>query len=71
VFDDSFLHSVAHNGYRVRVTLMLDLWHPDLTKIELTAFEKLVQAARSYMNLNQFFHSLGILEPCSAMKFNL
>ena len=31
VFDDSYMHSVKHNGTSPRVVLLLDVWHPDLT----------------------------------------
>ncbi|XP_032585461.1 aspartyl/asparaginyl beta-hydroxylase isoform X5 [Drosophila mojavensis] len=31
IFDDSFEHEVWHNGTQLRLVLILDLWHPDLT----------------------------------------
>ena len=32
IFDDSFEHEVWHNGTENRLVLIVDLWHPDLTK---------------------------------------
>ena len=32
VFDDSFVHSVSHNGSAARIVLIVDVWHPDLTE---------------------------------------
>ena len=37
VFDDSFLHSVSHSGDETddfRAVLIVDIWHPDLTRGE-------------------------------------
>ncbi len=62
VFDDSFVHSVQHKGNDIRVTLMMDLWHPDITRVETRAFQQLVQNSRGNINHTQFFHSLGILQ---------
>ncbi|GAB0090328.1 aspartyl/asparaginyl beta-hydroxylase [Sergentomyia squamirostris] len=31
IFDDSFEHEVWHNGTSVRLILIVDIWHPDLT----------------------------------------
>lgn len=31
IFDDSFEHEVWHNGSEIRLILILDVWHPDLT----------------------------------------
>lgn len=31
VFDDSFEHEVWHNGTDIRLILIIDVWHPDLT----------------------------------------
>lgn len=31
IFDDSFEHEVWHTGTSVRLVLILDMWHPDLT----------------------------------------
>jgi len=34
VFDDSFLHHVWNDSATIRVLLLADFWHPDLTEIE-------------------------------------
>lgn len=34
IFDDSFEHEVWHNGTEVRLVLIVDVWHPDLTEEE-------------------------------------
>nr|XP_022915654.1 aspartyl/asparaginyl beta-hydroxylase isoform X1 [Onthophagus taurus] len=34
VFDDSFEHEVWHNGTEYRLVLIVDVWHPELTKAE-------------------------------------
>lgn len=32
VFDDSFEHEAWHDGNETRLILIVDFWHPDLTK---------------------------------------
>ena len=32
IFDDSFEHEVWHNGTSVRLVLIVDVWHPDLSE---------------------------------------
>lgn len=32
IFDDSFEHEVWHNGASLRLVLIIDIWHPDLTE---------------------------------------
>lgn len=34
VFDDSFEHEVWHNGTSMRLVLIVDVWHPELTERE-------------------------------------
>ncbi|CAH1153790.1 unnamed protein product [Phaedon cochleariae] len=34
VFDDSFEHEVWHNGTGIRLVLIVDIWHPELTPYE-------------------------------------
>ena len=34
IFDDSFEHEVWHDGDSVRLVLIVDMWHPDLTARE-------------------------------------
>ena len=35
VFDDSFEHEAWHDGSETRITLIIDIWHPDLTDREV------------------------------------
>lgn len=38
IFDDSYLHEVRHSGSQGnRIVLILDLWHPEITTIEMEA----------------------------------
>ena len=41
LFDDSFVHEVWNTGTDARAVLLLDVWHPDLTPIEISAFTSL------------------------------
>lgn len=34
IFDDSFEHEVWHNGTGIRLVLIVDVWHPELTAHE-------------------------------------
>ncbi|XP_054089651.1 uncharacterized protein LOC105209240 isoform X2 [Zeugodacus cucurbitae] len=34
IFDDSFEHEVWHNGTSLRLVLIIDVWHPDLSEIK-------------------------------------
>ena len=34
IFDDSFEHEVWHNGTRLRLILIVDIWHPDIPPFE-------------------------------------
>ncbi|KAG5879021.1 hypothetical protein JTB14_009659 [Gonioctena quinquepunctata] len=34
IFDDSFEHEVWHNGTKLRLVLIVDIWHPELTPSE-------------------------------------
>lgn len=33
-FDDSFEHEVWHDGDSLRLVLIVDMWHPDLSDVE-------------------------------------
>jgi aspartate beta-hydroxylase len=35
VFDDSFEHEAWHEGNETRIILIVDFWHPDLSKEEI------------------------------------
>ena len=46
-FDDSFWHHASHDGVesdRPRVIFMVDLWHPDLTEVEIAALNYAYQS---------------------------
>ncbi|XP_037940827.1 midasin isoform X2 [Teleopsis dalmanni] len=36
IFDDSFEHEVWHNGSSMRLVLIVDVWHPQLTELQRT-----------------------------------
>jgi len=58
VFDDSYVHSVQHSGPKRRVTLMLDLYHPDITPLERRLFTEMMgMAAADGLDPERFFHS--------------
>ena len=35
IFDDSFEHEAWHDGTSTRITLIMDIWHPDLSDEEV------------------------------------
>ena len=37
IFDDSYLHSVRNDSIQDRVVLVIDIWHPDLSRYEIKA----------------------------------
>jgi aspartyl/asparaginyl beta-hydroxylase (cupin superfamily) len=43
ILDDSFVHSVVHRGERTRYSLMITLWHYDLTPIERGALKLILR----------------------------
>lgn len=45
VFDDSFEHEAWHDGNETRIILIVDFWHPELSKEEIK-FLTLMQNAR-------------------------
>lgn len=47
VFDDSFEHEVSHVGNESRFVLVLDIWHPDLSREETIAITSLMRAMAS------------------------
>jgi len=63
IFDDSFLHEVHHQGNERRVTLMLDMWHPGMSELEIDVFKQLMQNSSSFMHPDEFFHSLKLVNP--------
>lgn len=46
VFDDAYDHEVWNDSSETRVVLLLDLWHPDITKIEKEAIVEMFQTAK-------------------------
>jgi aspartyl/asparaginyl beta-hydroxylase (cupin superfamily) len=44
VFDDTIEHEAANPSSQLRVVLIVDLWHPDLTAIERAAVAALIGA---------------------------
>lgn len=47
IFDDSFEHEVWHTGTEVRSVLVLDIWHPELTREEILAIGSLMRMGAS------------------------
>lgn len=43
IFDDSFFHQAWNNSDRTRIVLLIDLSHPDLTKLELGLLRKVLK----------------------------
>lgn len=39
IFDDSFIHYVENNSDEERMILILDVWHPDFSSIEISLLE--------------------------------
>lgn len=68
IFDDSFKHEVMHRGTELRVTLMLDLWHPGMTTKEITAFQTVMQRVMENLDANHFFHSMHVYKSSSSSK---
>src|SRR5262249_22790062 len=44
IFDDSFVHWVEHLGSKIRYTLLITLWHPELNGVERTLLAALLAA---------------------------
>lgn len=53
VFDDSFEHEVWNDGLESRVVLILDVWHPDLTPVEVWALEQIIRSSASARRYNR------------------
>jgi len=60
VFDDSFRHEVRHKGNGRRVTLMLDVWHPDLLPVEIEVFQMVMRNSVGTIDQDKFYHSLHL-----------
>ena len=46
IFDDSFLHQAQNNSDLDRVVLIFDMWHPDLTELEITGLTRMLDWAQ-------------------------
>ena len=44
VFDDSFNHEAWHDGKAVRINLIIDFWHPDLSDLEVEFFQTILNS---------------------------
>jgi aspartyl/asparaginyl beta-hydroxylase (cupin superfamily) len=44
VFDDSFVHWVENVGTRVRYTLMITFWHPELSRLERAFLRQVIRS---------------------------
>ena len=61
VFDDSFVHQVQHRGQERRITLMLDIWHPSMSPLEISVFSRVMRNSSTFMHPDEFFHSLKLV----------
>jgi hypothetical protein len=41
VFEDSFIHEAKNEGQETRFILLIDVWHPQLTDLEIEVFQRL------------------------------
>lgn len=48
VFDSSFIHEVWNNSDQLRGILLVDLWHPDLTKYEVEAISFILKSLHQH-----------------------
>ena len=46
VFDDSYDHEVRNRGPERRTVLLLDFWHPDLSPVEISALDHMMDVWR-------------------------
>jgi aspartate beta-hydroxylase len=42
VFDDTYEHEAWNRSAKTRVVLIFDLWHPDLSSVEIAALSDLI-----------------------------
>jgi aspartyl/asparaginyl beta-hydroxylase (cupin superfamily) len=49
LFDDSFIHEAWNRGPAQRAVLLWDVWHPDLTPVEIQALETLMPRFQQYL----------------------
>jgi hypothetical protein len=54
---------VIHKGNQRRITLMLDMWNPDMTKLEKEVWmEVMANTVRDNIPRNIFFHSMNLYD---------
>ncbi|MFD3698354.1 aspartyl/asparaginyl beta-hydroxylase domain-containing protein [Streptomyces sp. NPDC058646] len=49
LFDDSFIHEAWNRGTRQRSVLLWDVWHPELTEVEIKALTILMPRFQQYL----------------------
>ena len=49
IFDDSYMHEVWHKGTETRMVLLWDIWHPDLTEIEVDVLKMIFPIIDKYL----------------------
>ncbi|WP_052069496.1 aspartyl/asparaginyl beta-hydroxylase domain-containing protein [Streptacidiphilus albus] len=52
VFDDSYVHEVWNESRSGRAVLLFDIWHPELTEIEVQALSYLMEVSRKLIYRN-------------------
>jgi aspartyl/asparaginyl beta-hydroxylase (cupin superfamily) len=52
IFDDTFEHESWNDSNESRVCLLVDIWHPGLTRVERAAVQRLDAAVSRYLNLD-------------------
>ena len=50
MFDDTIEHEAWNDSDKLRVVLLFDIWHPDLSEAERTMITALASAMRSFSN---------------------
>jgi aspartyl/asparaginyl beta-hydroxylase (cupin superfamily) len=53
IFNDSIEHEAWNDGDAVRVVLLFEIWHPDLTADERTALAALYEAIGAYAPVSE------------------
>lgn len=53
LFDDTYEHEAWNRGNTLRAVLLLDMWHPDLTEIEIICLEMMLSKVSS-IDLTKF-----------------
>lgn len=63
VFDDSFDHEVWNDCDAPRAVLLFDIWHPDLTELEIRALSHLMAVWRKLFYRNFILRSATAAQP--------